>query len=120
MQATWQCPICGDKLRGLKQYNKYSNYTKRVANYSERTCTGLNHCLQILVDTDTKQVDFLKISLNPNYSRYIYIDYYNQKCKIIYYKDGKEEYIEVPRMIEPDFPDLLNLKEKTQTLSLFF
>lgn len=120
MQATWNCPICGDLMRGIKQTNKIIHFVEKISNYSERTCNGLNHCLQIVVDEKTNQVDLLKISLNPTYDRFIFIDFYNQKCKVVCLKDNKEvSSIAVPKMIEPDFPDLSKLKEKVSMFIVF-
>ena len=120
MREMWHCPICGNKMRGIKQKNTHLYFLNKTSNYSERTCNGLNHCLQIYVDEKTKQVDLLKLSLNPTYDRFIFIDYYNQKCKIVCLKNN-EEYISIPipKMIEPDFPDLQNLKDRVSTFIMF-
>jgi hypothetical protein len=71
----------------------------------------MNHSLMLFADKATKKVDFLKLSLNPKYSRFLEIDYVNQKCRINCMKDQKSDYIEIDKMLHPDFPDLVKLKE---------
>lgn len=76
----------------------------------------MNHLLQFYYDKNTKQVDFLNLSLNPFYSRWVEVDFYNKKSRIIIYNNNERQYIELPRIIEPDFNNLTPLKEK---ISLF-
>ena len=111
MDDTTLCPICQNKFRNINKSGLLHAISKN-ANYTERTCTGMNHSLQLFTNVDNKKVLFLKLSLNPRYSRFLEIDYHNQKCRILCFKDGKPEYIEIEKMIEPDFPDLEKLKEK--------
>lgn len=118
MDDTLHCPICGNKLRNVKK-NGPLHAIGKEGNYVERTCTGMNHVLQIFTETKTKKVDLLKLSLNPKYSRHLEIDYYNQKCRISCAKDGQYEYIPIDRMIEPDFPNLEKLKEKVAVYITF-
>lgn len=106
------CPICNAKMRNVKCPEKYLHSIDKMANYIERTHAGMNHSVQLFVDERTKQIDFMKISLNPKYSKFIEIDFLNQKCRILCLKNGKSEYIEVNKMIEPDFPNLTKLIEK--------
>jgi hypothetical protein len=119
MDDTLACPICGDKFRNLNLPNKFLHDINKTADYVERTCTGMNHCLQLFSDIATKQVDFLKLSLNAKYSRYLDIDFLNQKCRISCLKDSKPEYIEIPKMIVPDFPHLTKLKERVSMYVVF-
>jgi len=65
----------------------------------------------LFADKATKKVDFLKLSLNPKYSRFLEIDYVNQKCRINCMKDQKSDYIEIDKMLYPDFPLLCELKK---------
>lgn len=113
MDDTLTCPICGNRLRtkNLSDHNLY--FVENKANYVERTCTtGMNHCLQLFSEDPSKKIHLLKIALNPQYSRFIEIDLLNSKSRIICFKFGKPEYINIPNLIEPDFPDLIKLKEK--------
>lgn len=120
MQGTWNCPICGDLMRGIRQTNRLVYSINKLSTYSERTCNGINHCLQILVDEKTKEVDLIKISLNANYDRFIYLDMLNQKCKISCFKNNKEvSFIDVPKMIQPDFPLLTELKDRVSMYLIF-
>lgn len=75
--------------------------------------------MTVWTDKATKKVDLLKLSLSPKYSRFLEIDYVNQKCRIICTKDGEHEYIDIPKMVEPDFPDLVKLKEKISLYIVF-
>lgn len=61
----------------------------------------------------------IKLSLNPKYSRFLEMDFVNQKCRITCSKDGENEYIDIPKMIYPDFPDLTKLKEKVSLYVVF-
>lgn len=100
--------------------DKLLHVVNKTANYAERRCSdGHNHIVSFWTDKYTKQVDLLKISLKPNYTRFIEIDYVNQKCRITCQKDGEYEYIEIPKMIEPDFPDLVKLKERVGLYVVF-
>jgi len=113
MNDTLLCPICGNKLRSLRLKDKYLHSIDKTANYQERTCSqGMNHSLQIFTDEETGKIDFLKMSLNPKYSRYVEIDFFNLKSRINCLKVGKPYYIDIPKMIDPDFPELLKLKER--------
>lgn len=117
MNDTLTCPICQNKLRSIKTPNKRLYWIGKTSNYIERVCSrGINHSLQFFTDEKTDQVDMLKLSLNPNYSRHLEIDFCNQKCRIRNIKDGTFEHIDIPRLIEPDFPALAKLKE---TISIF-
>ena len=92
----------------------------KTSDYAERICSdGHNHIVALWYDKTGKQVDWLRLSLNSNYSRFLEIDFVNQKCRITCAKDGEYEHIDIPRMIEPDFPDLVKLKEKVSLYILF-
>lgn len=119
MDDTLSCPICGNKLRNIKLTGKFLHYIGKSANYVERTCSGMNHSVQFFTDESTKQVDLLKMSLSPTYSRYLEIDYFNEKCRISCWIDGAAEYIDIDKMVELDFPDLVKLKEKVSFYILF-
>ena len=113
------CPICGDLMKTIKYNNLYLKFINKTSNYIEHTCCGINHLLQITIDKFTKNIDTLKMSLAPDYSRFIMIDFYNKKCKIILLKNSKEEYIFIPKIVFPDFPNLSKLKEQINTYIIF-
>jgi hypothetical protein len=120
MQEIFACPICGDSLRCKKYKNHTIPFIHKTADYKEKTCTGTNHCIQILVDDSSKMVDLLKISLNPEYNRFVFLDYVNNKCKVVCLKNNViVSEIDVPKMIEPDFPNLIRLKEKVSVFIIF-
>jgi len=120
MDDTPTCPICGNKMRTVNLDNKLLHIIKKQANYVERTCVnGMNHSLRLFADKATGQVDFINLSLNPKYSKYLEIDFINSKCRINCMKEGKPEYIEIPKMIIPDFPLLEKLKERVNLYVVF-
>lgn len=107
------CPICGNKLKTRHHSNKILPSTGQISDYAEKICSeGHNHIVSFWLNKATKKIDFLKLSLSPKYSRFFEIDYVSQKCRITCMKDGEMEYIDIPKMIEPDFPLLTKLKEK--------
>jgi len=109
MQDTLYCPICGDKMRSKKE-QAYVQLLNKDSNFIERTCTGLNHCIQLVIDLSSKEIDFMKISLSRDFSRFVLIDIVNNKSNIICLKKNEKQSFEVPRAMIPDFPDLKELK----------
>lgn len=111
MDDVLHCPICRNKLRTSHLYNKLLHPVGKIADYSERVCSeGYNHIVCLFVDKETKKVDLIKFSLNSKYSRFLEIDYVNDRSRITCVKNGKFEYIEIPRLLEVDFNDLSPLK----------
>ncbi|CAB4196602.1 hypothetical protein UFOVP1290_122 [uncultured Caudovirales phage] len=102
MEDTLFCPICNKKLRTIRLSNVFF----------ERTCTGPNHCLQFKADKNTNKIISLKFSLNSNYSRYIIVDFLLEQSQIICLKQNVPHYINIPKLLELDFPDLVSLKDK--------
>jgi hypothetical protein len=119
MDDVLNCPICGTKMRTIHHKNKHLYPIEQTADYEERLCTGPSHVIAIWFNKGTKKVDFMKLSLNPKYSRFLEIDWVHEKCRITCVRDGEYEYIEIPKMIEPDFPDLTKLKEKVNLYVVF-
>lgn len=120
MEDTLLCPICGDKLRSIKIFDKYLHIIGKKGNFYERTCTSMrNHSLQFFADAETKKIDFLRFSLDPRYTKYLEIDYINQKSRLSCLKESIARYIELPRVPEIDFPDLTELKEKVSLFIVF-
>ena len=112
MDDVLTCPICNKKLRNLTS-RSYLFPVRKWGNFIERSCVGeLNHSIQFYTDTHTSTVDFLKVSLNPNFSRFLEIDFVNQCCRVILLRDNKPVYISIPKMIDLDFPNLVKLKER--------
>lgn len=118
MDDTPLCPICRSKLKNTKRYS-FLYATNKEGMYVERVCNGLNHSLQFYFDENTDNVDFLKVSLTPVYSRWVEIDFYNKKSRIIYYTNSERQYINLPeRVLDPDFPMLTELKAKVSLYML--
>lgn len=99
-----QCPICAGKLRSVKWYS-----------YFESTCAGTNHTIRFYTDIKTNNITKLKCSLNPEYTQFIEFDFDNKECRVICYKNSIPYYINIPKMLIPDFPDLISLKDKVAT-----
>lgn len=118
MQDTQYCPMCGEKMRTKKE-ESYVHILDKISDFIERTCVGMNHVFQIVIDSETEKVDLIKISLQPDYSKFILIDYLHQKCKVICLKNNIEQSFEIPKMLYPDFPDLKGLKEKVDLFITF-
>ena len=121
MDDVLHCPICGNKFRTNHHARKLLHPVGKTAAYAERICSsGHNHVITMWVDKTTKQVDMIKLSLNPKYSRFLEMDFVNRKCRITCItKDGEHEDIDIPKMIIPDFPDLTKLKEKVNLYVVF-
>jgi hypothetical protein len=113
MEDTLTCPICGNKLRNNRLVNEFIHLLDKTSTFVERSCTAqFGHSLQFFTDTITGKVDLLKLSLTPQYSRFIEINYISGKSRISCLKNSKADYIEIERILEPDYPYLLALKEK--------
>ena len=120
MDDTLACPICGNKFRNIRLPHKHLHKINKTSTYFERTCSdGMNHSLQLFTDELTGQVDLIKLSLNPNYSKFIEIDFFNKKCRIICLKDSKPAYIEIQKILPLDFPLLTKLKERVSLYITF-
>ena len=116
MDNTNLCPICEKKLSSTA--SSKDNLDK-TASYLERKCANMNHSIVLWVNSITNKIDFIKMSLNPKYSTFIEIDFYNDKCRINCLKNGNPEYINIPKMIYPDFPELVKLKDKVKLFITF-
>jgi len=90
------------------------------AKYIYRNCAeSMNHTASFYFNQDSNKVDFLKVSLEPNYSKIIEIDFHNQKSTIRLHGNGASETIHLERTFEPDFPKLENLKKQINLFILF-
>lgn len=119
MEDTTTCLICQKKLRTIKLDNTYLPLVGKSGSFSERTCSGPNHSLQFYTNKSTKLIELLRFSLDHKYTRYLEVDYFNKRCRIYCMKNGDIEYINIPKMVELDFPDLEKLKEKISTYVTF-
>jgi len=120
MNDTLYCPVCNNKLKNKNLPNQKLYAVDNQSDYIERTCSsGFNHSLRFFTDKKTKKVHLLKTSISPNYSRFIEIDFLNHKSKISCFKMGESEAININKIIEPDFPNLSNLKNKVDVYVKF-
>jgi len=118
MRDILTCPICGDKLRSIKRKNKIFDLNQE-AYYVERLCVkNISHFLQFFTDEGTGKVDLINISLTPNRSKFIRINFYTNISKVLSNFPLLNEVI-IPKIIEPDFPDLIILKDKIKLYITF-
>jgi transcription elongation factor Elf1 len=119
MEDTLTCPVCGQKLSNQSQ-QYYLAMLNKKADMVQRTCTkGIGHSFQILTDKATNKVDWIKLSLNPWYTRWVEINCVTGRSRIAYLKNGKAEYLDIERRLEPDFPSLERLREKVNIYVVF-
>lgn len=114
------CLICGNKLKNINLKNYNLLLINKISNYTERTCAGINHSLQLWSDKSTSKIDFLRFSLDSNYSKFLEIDYVNKKSRLSCWKNSMPKFIYFNKIIEPDFPKLSNLIDKLSTYLLFY
>lgn len=120
MLDTFNCPICQCKLVSMapETYYTTSNIKKK---FIVRHCTtNLNHHLMMHVDPSTFAIEYLKFSLDPYFSKNIHIDFMQNTCKVICLKDSKiVQSVNLPKIPELDFPDLISLNQKVSTYLTF-
>ena len=120
MKDTTLCPICCSKFKNLKRDNYTLDNLHKTADYIERKCfTNLNHSVKIFADKNTNQIDYIKLSINHHYSVYAEIDFINKKTIINCLKDGEKRSIQVPKILEPDFPELNLFRDKINLFIIF-
>lgn len=127
MEDCSACPICNSKLKVSNKDDLYltNKVSSKIEYYSEKVCNGTNHHIQIYVDKLTNKVGFIRFSLNPKYSKYLEIDYVNGLSTILLYLQNDKginliNTIEIPRILEIDFPDLTNLNKIISVYTTFF
>jgi len=79
------------------------------------TCAGPNHIIQIFSNPDPY---FWKFSLNSQYSKFIHLDFKNKTSTIISY-NPTEQKIVIPKILIADFPHLIDLNRKVDSIILF-
>lgn len=109
MNDTNRCPICFTQLKIYKNavLNGNQLLIKKICH------SGLNHVFSCFTDPTSKNVVFVKFSLNNTYSFFTEIDYDKNSTVILGIKNSKESFrYEIPKIIEADFPKLEQFKEK--------
>src|SRR5258706_14214776 len=120
MDDILKCPICNTKLKTSHHKHKLLHPTNTTADYAERMChEGYSHVLSAWTNKETQKVDLLRFSIDPKYSRIIDNDYVNQRCRLALLNDQTFKYIEIPKLLVPDFPDLCKFKEAISVYVLF-
>ncbi len=114
------CPICRSKLKNQYLEDYFLWFCNKSDTYIQKTCLNLNHSLQLFTNS-SNSVDLLKISLTPNFSQYIQIDFVNNisRLEIFSPKSKTRENILIPEALIPDFPDCSVLKDKINSILLF-
>lgn len=113
------CPICKNKMRSTKLFNTHLKQINKFGNFIERNCPGTNHFVSFFTDYSSKKIIFIKTSLNHKLSKLIEIDFYNKESLIICINDGKYNYLNLDKILYPDFPNLDKLKDQVNTFLLF-
>lgn len=122
MNDSSACPICG-----IKMANSYSSSSKiyftgyEEKNIVSRTCNKSSHLVHMFSNTDTNKVELIKISLDADYSTYIYIDFIQNKTSILVYNSLTKltNNIYVNKILDLDFPNLDLLKSKVKLYTTF-
>lgn len=121
MDDTLICPICGNALKSTKSATFRMHTLNKTAKYIYRNCAeAINHTASFYIDQNTNKIDFLKISIEPNYSKIIEIDFHNQKSTLRLHGNNASETIHLQRTFEPDFPALENLKKQVNLFILLY
>ena len=115
------CPVCNLTLRTFGSSKWYFPDLNKEALFIERACTqGHNHSLRWFADSATGKVDIIKISLNAEYSVFVEINFVFGTSKIFCMNNGdKQRVISLPKILVPDFPNLMELKEKVSLYIIF-
>lgn len=112
MQDTLYCPICNSKFKNKKIIDEYLYSIDTKGNFIQRVCSsGLNHSI-LLISNLKKEVVFIKTSLSSNYSKFIEINFINNRSVISCTKNGNRQLIHINKSINPDFPNLSLLISK--------
>jgi hypothetical protein len=121
VQDSPNCPICNNKLRVNHLNNFFLHPTGKISNYTEKVCSnGYSHIFISWFDNNTKTLDLIKFSLKPDYNKYVQIDFINQTTLITVINDLYYEHkILVKKIIVPDFPLLMLLKDKINVYLTF-
>jgi hypothetical protein len=113
MQDTLYCPICGDRLKNCIYKNTFLSYIDKKSTFINRVCPGTNHLLTLTIDKKSKNVDYLSLSLKPDFSVRININFLEENCTALFIKNNAiVNSIYIPKKIDLDFPDLKAFKDK--------
>jgi len=106
-------------LRNIKTFKKVITPGPYLA-YYERICTkGMNHSLQLTALVATGKIHLIKMSLDVRYTKYLEVNFVQNSCSIILSKANELKYIDIPKMIDLDFPLLDKVREKVDMYITF-
>jgi hypothetical protein len=111
MDDAHNCPICNSVLKITNKKDIFLSEIKTWGNFAIKICPGANHFLKI-ISNDQKEMVWLMCSLNKEYTKFIIINYYQQRCLIICSKNNIRQSIAIDKLLMPDFPHLHLLKKK--------
>lgn len=113
MEDTLLCPICQNKMRSINLHNRHIHPLKKISDYIERSCVAdVTHTIQFFTDTNIDKIDYLRISIDPFSAIHLENNYIDNKSLIFCFKNNVAQVIEVPKVIDLDFPNLQKTKEK--------
>ena len=102
------CPICRNKMSSLKIKDKHFPLLNKQGSWIRRVCLN-SHLFCIYSDLNTKSVDFLKMNFNHKYSDNLEINFVKNYSTIIMSQNFK---IDVPKIVDLDFPDLFECQKE--------
>lgn len=114
MDDILNCPICDKKLKNYNSPSKTIGFINKTSHYKERICSNsYNHLFILFTDQNTNQIDYLRFNIDDKYSQFIELDFVNSKSRISLLTDSiVGNIINIPKILYPDFPKLLKLKDK--------
>lgn len=114
------CPICNSKLQNKKMNNHFLHSSSKLGNFVERKCIkGMNHFIIFFTDVDSKKIVFLKTSLDHTHSKLLEVNFHKSTSQIYCFKMGESKRIDIPKVLELDFPSMEKIKEKVNLLITF-
>lgn len=105
------CPFCGDKFKNSYTNNNLPKAIQGNTTYIERVCASINHVVIFYTEKNTLQVDYIIFSIYPNYSVYIEVNFLHKATDIFIYNREFKKEITLPKILEPDFPQLTKIKD---------
>lgn len=110
MDDIYNCPICNSNLIITNKKNVFLSEIEAWGDFKIKICPGANHFLKII--SNNKEMLWLMCSLNQQYTKFIAINYHQQRCLIICSKNNIKQSIFINKLLTTDFPHLHHLKKK--------
>ena len=110
------CPMCGKKLTNSNSPSQIIG--GKLSKFTQSWCVSeFDHQFEILWDENSYQIDLMQI--NWDNCRSVKLNYVNNISNIFCWKKNTAYSIIVPRVLEPDFPNLKSFKEKVDLIILY-